>query len=153
MLNHVQLHKVSSGPVLTWPLPLRDESVCLSCEVCSAPLAPHVQHLCCALALCWGEIKMLSLGISLPWSFLSPLLVWRSSAQSTAPPLCTASSHTVQHETGLCGQGGSRWNTGSYVKQKYRCSDRICDKLHDYYLMLPVFAVVVLLYVQYIFHH
>lgn len=140
----MQRHRVSSSPVLTWQL-LQDESISFSCEVCSTPLTPHVQHLCCALTLCWGERKMLSLGIPLLWSFGSLLLVWRSSAWSTAPPLCMGSGHTVQHEIGLCQAGGSGWNMGSSAKQKYRYSDRISDKLCDYYLILCVFAAVVLL--------
>ena len=67
--------------------------------------------------------------------------------------LCAWGAVIVLHEMGLCEAGGSGWNTGSSAKQKYGYSDRISDKLCDYYLILCVFAAVVPLYVQYIFHH
>lgn len=96
---------------------------------------------------------MLSLGISLHWSFLSLLLVWRSSAWSTAPPLCMGSGHTAQHKMVPCGAGGSGWNTGRSAKQKYGYSHRVGDKLCFYFSILCVFAAVVPLDVRYIFHH
>ena len=101
--NHVQWHKVSSSPVLTWQL-LQHKCVSFSCEVCSTPLTLHVQHLGWALTLRGGEIKMLSLGISLHWSFLSLLLVWRSSARSTAPPLCVGSGHRATRNGAVQGR-------------------------------------------------
>lgn len=128
-----QQHKLSSSPVPSWHfarVPL------FYCEVFSMPVS--LQRLCCALTLHWGEIKMLSLGISLHWSLLSLLLVWKSSARGTAPPLCVGSGHTAQHEMGLCGAGGSGGNTGSCAEQKYRYGHRIGDKL---FLFLDIVCV------------
>lgn len=72
---------MSSSPVPSW----RFAGVSLYCEVFSMPLT--LRHLCCALTLHQGEIKMLSLGISLHWSFLS-LFLFGEAAQGALLRLC-----------------------------------------------------------------
>lgn len=59
--NYVQQHKVSSSPLPYWHLFLQEcPFFVVRSSVCQWPCS--LQHLCCALTLNWGEIKMLSLG-------------------------------------------------------------------------------------------
>lgn len=97
----MQQHKVSSSPDSATS-PARWEPLCLLWGRWYSTDPSHAAPLlCCHHFL--GRNKDAVIGnFASVWPFLSQLLVWRSSAQSAALPLCVGSSHTVQHKVGLC---------------------------------------------------